>query len=87
MPPTYLPNLSSLLRAGMANYTESGDPVDGPLWIFDPSDALSPELVDAMAQSAAEHPVIAHFIRTGDPSALRISDVVRLREFQRLEIY
>jgi DNA-binding CsgD family transcriptional regulator len=67
-------------------------PVDGPSgdlskWTFDPPDLLPPVMISDMASDVHQHPVIAYFARTGDGRALRVSDFLSLREFQRLDIY
>jgi DNA-binding CsgD family transcriptional regulator len=41
----------------------------------------------AFAPHAAEHPLIAHHLRTGDPGPLRLSDFVSARQLHSLGVY
>jgi DNA-binding CsgD family transcriptional regulator len=45
------------------------------------------ESVRVFAAHAAENPLIAHQHRTGDPSAVRLSDFITARQFHRRPIY
>ncbi len=86
-PRQVLPHLRTLLRADIASFTGAPSGGGPPTWLFEPAAALSNDLAEAMAEYAAEHPLVSHFARTGDARAVRVSDFVGLREFQRLGIY
>ncbi len=43
--------------------------------------------VAAFARHAAEHPLVAHHARTGDPGPLRLSDFIGSRALHRLGVY
>ncbi|NBC11321.1 MAG: hypothetical protein GVY24_06225 [Planctomycetes bacterium] len=53
-----------------------------PAWEVD-FDSLAPVLLDHLH----EHPCIQHHLRTGDPTALKISDFLSTRQFHRTELY
>lgn len=53
----------------------------------DPPGAISPALAAAFDRYLAEHPLIAHYRRTGDLRARRISDLLTRRQFHDLGLY
>ena len=81
-----LPRLRTLLRADITSFTHAG--TDGaPVWTWDPDTAVAQELGEQMEVFAQDHPVLRRFVETGDTRATRVTDVIGLRDFQRLEIY
>jgi len=54
---------------------------------FDPHDCLSHALLDWMERLFPTHPFTEYFGRSGDPTALKMSDFYNLTEFRRTEIH
>lgn len=54
---------------------------------FDPHDCLNPALLDWMERLFPWHPFTEYFGRSGDPTALKMSDFYNLNEFRRTEIF
>lgn len=52
-----------------------------------PEEAQHDERQAALARHAHEHPLICHFLRTGDPRAHKISDFLSRREFHNTALY
>jgi DNA-binding CsgD family transcriptional regulator len=52
-----------------------------------PPELLTPESQRIFDRHVAEHPLIAHYRRTGDGRALKISDFLTMRQFRRLGLY
>lgn len=55
--------------------------------VADPAELLTPESQRIFERYVAEHPLIAHYRRTGDGRALKISDFLTMRQFRRLGLY
>lgn len=84
-PAHVLPRMRTLLRADVASFVGGRD---GPsVWRFEPEGALRPLGDDEVESRMSEHPVIGRMARTGDGRAMRVSDVIGVRAFERLGIY
>ena len=84
-PAEVLPRVRTLLRADFASFV-GGSP--GPsVWRFDPEGALRPLDDDEALLRMAEHPLVSRMARTRDGRAMRVSDVMSVRAFERLGIY
>lgn len=55
--------------------------------VYEPELAVSPEIVQAFDRLQHEHPLIADFVRTGDPRPRRMSDFVALPDLQALDLW
>ena len=82
--------LHGLIDADIASYNEiCRDPPEA-LVLADPMDSLGstgPERRRRFAELILQNPLAAHFARTGDPSAQRMSDFISRRRFHALELY
>lgn len=92
-PARVLTALQRLLSAEVRSYTEIDLRRRVAIATNDPADLLATGSVSAeenariFGQYGHENPLIAHYHRTGDPHALRISDFTSRTEFRRLAIY
>jgi DNA-binding CsgD family transcriptional regulator len=85
-----LPVLRGLIAADMASYNEISRSPPGALVIADPIDSLgsaTSERRQRFAELVWQNPLAAHFARTGDPTAQRMSDFITGRALHRLELY
>ncbi len=85
-----LPVLRGLIAADMASYNEISRSPPGALVMADPVGSLgsvTPERQRRFAELVWQNPLAAHFARTGDPSARRMSDFISRRALHRLELY
>jgi DNA-binding CsgD family transcriptional regulator len=82
--------MRELIPADMASYNEISREPPAALVVGDPPDALG-EVTPARQRQFAEliwqNPLAAHFTRTGDVSAQRMSDFISRRDLHRLELY
>ena len=82
-----LEGLRRLIGSDVAAYNEV-DPARGEIAAgFDPVGSVTDADMVAFDRHLEQHPLISHYGRTGDPRALRISDVAAKRRFHRLDIY
>jgi DNA-binding CsgD family transcriptional regulator len=85
-----LPILRRLIAADMASYNEISRSPPGALVIADPFGSLgsaSRERQQRFAELVWQNPLAAHFVRTGDSSAQRMSDFITRSALHRLELY
>ncbi|HXP29035.1 MAG TPA: helix-turn-helix transcriptional regulator [Solirubrobacteraceae bacterium] len=85
-----LPILRGLIVADMASYNEISRSPPGALVTADPVGSLglaSAERQRRFAELVWQNPLAAHFGRTGDPSAQRMSDFISTTALHRLELY
>lgn len=80
-----LPGLARLVGSDLAAYGEVG-------WrrsfvVEHPAGSVGPAVRAAFDRSAAEHPLIAHYRRTGDQRPRTISEFLDRQRFQRLDLY
>lgn len=78
--------LPQLIASSMTSYNDLS-PDGMPVLVLDPPDAWTAERERAFLRLAPEHPLIAHYLRTGDPTPMKISDLVPRRRFQASELY
>lgn len=81
-----LEQLPRLVPTTMISYNDIS-PDGEPLLLLDPRDAWTDERARDFVRLAGQHPLIAHYQRTGDPRPLKISDMMGRREFRRTELY
>jgi DNA-binding CsgD family transcriptional regulator len=78
--------LPALIPSSMTSYNDLS--ADGtPVLVLDPPDAWTVERERDFLRLAPEHPLIAHYLRTGDPTPMKISDLVPRRRFRASELY
>jgi DNA-binding CsgD family transcriptional regulator len=85
-----LPVLRGLIAADIASYNEISSAPPGAVVIADPVDSLgsaTPERRQRFAELIWQNPLAAHFARTGDSTAQRMSDFISRSELHRLELY
>lgn len=80
---TELPRLVSTTMISYNDISPDGDPV----LLLDPPDEWTEQRARDFVRLAGEHPLIAHYHRTGDTRPMKISDLMGLREFKRTELY
>ena len=78
--------LPRLVASSMTSYNDLS-PDGTPVLVLDPPDAWTAERERAFLRLAPEHPLIAHYLRTGDPTPMKISDLVPRRSFRASELY
>ena len=81
-----LEQLPRLVPTTMISYNDIS-PEGDPLLLLDPRDAWTEQRERDFIRLADQHPLIAHYQRTGDPRPMKISDVMGRREFRRTELY
>ena len=59
--------LPRLVASSMTSYNDLS-PDGTPVLVLDPPDAWTAERERAFLRLAPEHPLIAHYLRTGDPT-------------------
>jgi len=81
--------LQALVGYDMAAYNEIGTETGELYVVADPADSLdqSSEMFEAFGELVRQNPLAAHFARTGDSRALRMSDFVSRRELHALDLY
>jgi DNA-binding CsgD family transcriptional regulator len=82
--------MRELIPAEIASYNEISREPPAALVVGDPHDslgALTPERQRQFAELVWQNPLAAHFTRTGDASAQRMSDFISRRDLHRLELY
>lgn len=62
-------------------------PADPPSTVSLAAPPVPAEIHELFARLGEQNPIAAHFIRTGDGLATRMSDLVTRRQFHQLEIY
>ena len=81
-----LAELPRLVPSTMISYNDIS-PEGDPLLLLDPPDEWTAQRERDFLRLASEHPLIAHYQRTGETRPMKISDLVPLREFKRTELY
>jgi len=77
--------LRELVPSDWSALNEVPAEVPGAVSLTEPR--MPAEMHDLFARLGAQNPIAAHFIRTGDGRATRMSDLVTRRQFQQSEIY
>jgi DNA-binding CsgD family transcriptional regulator len=78
--------LPRLVPSSMTSYNDLS--VNGtPVLVLDPPDAWTAERERDFLRLVPEHPLIAHYLRTGDGSPMKVSDLVTRRRFRASELY
>lgn len=85
-PAVVLSVVSRLIRCDSASFNEIELSTNRFRVLSEPAD-LDPDLNQAFARFVHQHPVIAHFGRTGDAESHTISDFLDPVEFRRLGLY
>jgi DNA-binding CsgD family transcriptional regulator len=82
--------MRELIPADIASYNEISREPPVAVVVGDPHDALgeiTPQRRQRFAELIWQNPLAAHFARTGDTSAQRMSDFIARRALHRLELY
>lgn len=84
--------LRELVPSDLSSYNEIGPPPERPLIVSDPEEVVDRSVREGMLERfteliIGEHPLAAHFLRTGETSTLRMSDFISTRKLHRLELY
>ena len=78
--------LPGLIPSSITSFNDLS--ADGaPVLVLDPPDAWTAERERDFLRLAPEHPLIAHYLRTGDGSPMKISDLMPRRHFRASELY
>jgi DNA-binding CsgD family transcriptional regulator len=81
-----LEGLPRLVPASMISYNDIS-PDGDPILLLDPMDAWTAARERAFLRLAGQNPLIAHYLRTGDPRPMKISDLMDRRAFRATELY
>lgn len=79
--------LPRLIPSEITSYNEVDPRRSRVVWQVEPAGAEFAGAREAFEAHMGEHPLIAHYHRTGDPRALRLSDFASLRQLRGLGIY
>lgn len=79
--------LPKLVPSDITTYNEVNPPRRRATWAWNPAVDVADELRRAFERHIPEHPLIAHYQRTSDCRAHKISDFLTLRQFHRLALY
>ncbi len=86
-PARMLAELRKLIPSDQIGYNEINLARHRADVVRDTPGAVPPALVESLIRYAHQHPLIAHFARTGDGRARKLSDFLTQRELHRLDIY
>jgi hypothetical protein len=80
--------LFELIPAGFTGYSEilPSQASSGGDWSWPPG-IYTPDTLLGWEQHMLEHPILAHYLRTGDGRARRISDFLTRRQYRDLGLY
>jgi DNA-binding CsgD family transcriptional regulator len=81
-----LEELPRLVPSTLISYNDIS-PDGDPLLLLNPRDAWTEQRQRDFIRLAGEHPLIDHYLRTGDPRPVKISDFMGRREFHGTELY
>ncbi len=80
--------LGTIITSDIVSYNEVDPSVPRIVAHVDPEDAWVEQLHGTRwAKYSGQHPMLAHFLRTGDGSARRISDFCTRSEYHELDLY
>ncbi len=79
--------LRRIIPAPFGSYNEIERGATRIRYVVEPGDARVPHLDLIAGQYRHEHPVLAHYLRTGDGSPRKLSDFLTQQELHRLRIY
>jgi DNA-binding CsgD family transcriptional regulator len=79
--------LRRVVSAPFGSYNEIDRGTTRIRYVVEPGDARVPDLELVAGQYRHEHPVLAHYLRTGDGSPHKPSDFLTRQEWHRLRIY
>lgn len=80
--------MRGLIDCEIASYNELGSGPEDVLVTADPALALGLDgMYEAFAAFVLQNPLAAHFVRTGDGRALRMSDFISSRKLHALDLY
>jgi DNA-binding CsgD family transcriptional regulator len=84
-----LAHLRALVDCELASYNEIGAGPGEVFIVADPAETLNVdgEMFAAFSEHALQNPLAAHFVRTGETRALRLSDFISHRKLHSLELY
>lgn len=80
-------SLSDVVPCDLISYNEIDLTGGATQTFFEPVLAPRPELEESFGRLIEQHPLVTEYARTRDPSPLRMSDFISLRELQRRDIY
>ncbi|MFI9508141.1 response regulator transcription factor [Nocardia sp. NPDC052566] len=84
---TLLPKLSRFAPSELVTYIEVDLPTGQDRQIASEETALTPDLLRAFSATMAEHPLLVAYAESGDPGAVKFSDVVSHRQLQQLAVF
>jgi len=79
--------LLRVVQARFGSYNEIERGATRIRYVVEPEEAQVPHLEMKVGQYRHEHPVLAHYVRTGDGSPRKLSDFLTLEQLHRLKIY
>ncbi len=84
-----LPGLDGLIGCDLVSYSEIGaGPAPGQTHSCGyPADVITPARLSVFGALVHQHPLVNHYLATGDGSAVKISDFLDQERFHRLGLY
>jgi DNA-binding CsgD family transcriptional regulator len=86
-PDHVITRLTAIVSSEIVSYNEVNLPRRRSVVRVSLPELLTPEKLRVFDRHVAEHPLIAHYRRTGDGRALKISDFLTMRQFHGLGLY
>jgi DNA-binding CsgD family transcriptional regulator len=84
-----LPGLAGLIGCDLVSYNEIGaGPTPGQAYSCGyPAEVITPVRLDVFETHVHQHPLVNHYLATGDGRAVKISDFLDRERFHRLGLY
>ncbi len=79
--------MPKLIPCDISTYNEMNPRQRRIRWMSDPVEAEGAADRNAFERHMGEHPILAHYARTGDGKAVTVADFVTQRQFHRLALY
>jgi DNA-binding CsgD family transcriptional regulator len=86
-PEHVISRLPALVPSEITSFNEIDFPRRRCVGVSNPSGLRTRERTEIVERHIAEHPIAAHYWRTGDGRALKISDFLTMRQLRRLGLY
>ena len=86
-PDHVISRLPAVVPSEITSFNEVNLPQRRCVGVSNPPGVRTRERTEILERHIAEHPVVAHYVRTGDGRVRRISDFLTMRQLRRLGLY